>query len=147
MSESPHPVDGREFVDLDTEECMALLHLEHLGRVAIADDAAPPDVFPVNYVLEHGAPVFRTHDGATLEHLIGKPVTLQVDRFDWFHRTGWSVLVQGAAELVQFRGAKVSDLDSWAPGPQPRVVRIVPARVCGRRIELHQRPLDVEGYL
>jgi len=81
------------------------------------------------------------------------PVSLQVDRFDWFHRTGWSVLVHGVAELVDpdLAGALIEEgddtLDTWAPGDQPVLVRVRVEYLSGRRIELQQIPLDGRGYL
>jgi nitroimidazol reductase NimA-like FMN-containing flavoprotein (pyridoxamine 5'-phosphate oxidase superfamily) len=145
--ESPPPPSDREIVALELDECHVLLGLEAVGRVAIQADDGPPDVLPVNFVLLEGAPVFRTHDGSPLAHLHGRPVSLQADRFDWFHRTGWSVLVQGRAELVEPGDLESVDIDSWAPGDQPTLVRIIPARISGRRIELHQLPVDSWGYL
>jgi hypothetical protein len=140
--------DDREIVAIELDECLVLLGLEALGRVASQAGDGPPDVFPVNFVLRDGSPVFRTHDGSPLAHLHGRPVTLQVDEFDWFHRTGWSVLVQGRAELVDATEVTgLDDIDSWAPGTQPTYVRIVPTRISGRRIVLHQLPVDSWGYL
>jgi nitroimidazol reductase NimA-like FMN-containing flavoprotein (pyridoxamine 5'-phosphate oxidase superfamily) len=138
----------RELVSLDVAECLRLLELDRIGRLATAAGTAmAPDVVPVNYVLDGDRPVVRTHDGAILDQALALPVSLQVDRFDWFHRTGWSVLVQGRAEIIRPTVEVQSRLDSWAPGPQPRFVRITPQRITGRLIDLHQRPLDAAGYL
>ena len=41
--------------------------------------------------------VFRTGEGHKFEHLLESPVSVQVDRFDWYRRAGWSILVQGVA--------------------------------------------------
>jgi uncharacterized protein len=138
----------RELVTLDDSECLTLLRLEAIGRLATTTSTATaPDVVPVNYALDGDRPVLRTHDGEILQQAMAHPVSLQVDRFDWSHRAGWSVLVQGRAEIVQPTAEVEGRLDSWAPGPQPRFLRITPERITGRRIELHQRPLNAEGYL
>lgn len=143
--------DERELVELDDEECATLLALEAVGRLAVGHAGAAPEVVPVNFVVRDGDPVFRSHDGVLLDHVLGAPVSLQVDRFDWFHRTGWSVLVRGVAGLLEpeefERLPGDDDLDPWVPGDQPRLVRIRTERVTGRRIELHQIPLDGRGYL
>jgi nitroimidazol reductase NimA-like FMN-containing flavoprotein (pyridoxamine 5'-phosphate oxidase superfamily) len=146
MRTEEHP--ERELVSLDISECLRLLKLDRIGRLATAGRTqSAPEVVPVNYILDGDRPVLRTHDGEILDHALAHPVSLQVDRFDWFHRSGWSVLVQGRAELVRPTAELQSRLDTWAPGPQPRFVRITPDHITGRLIELHQRPLDPEGYL
>ena len=143
--------DERELVELDADDCAALLALESVGRVAVAAGSDEgPDVVPVNFILRDGAPVFRCHDGVVLDRLLTSPVSLQVDRFDWFHRTGWSVVVRGTAALID--SAEVAELDgdepdTWIPTDDTLWVRITPARVSGRRIVLHQVPLDHRGYL
>jgi nitroimidazol reductase NimA-like FMN-containing flavoprotein (pyridoxamine 5'-phosphate oxidase superfamily) len=138
----------RELIDLEPDECLHLLELESIGRLAtVGGPTSAPDVVPVNYVLDGDRPVLRSHDGELLEHALAHRVSLQVDRFDWFHRSGWSVMVQGQAEIIHPSPDVEGRLDSWAPGPQPRFLRITPEHITGRRIELHQRPLDAEGYL
>lgn len=143
--------ERRELVTLDPAECATLLALETVGRLAAPHPSDGPDVIPVNFVLRDGDPVFRTHDGVILDRILGQRVSLQVDRFDWFHRTGWSVLVRGVAELDEETADGSADPrrdpDTWLPGDQPRLVRIRADRVTGRRIELHQVPLDGRGYL
>lgn len=141
------PVD-RELVELDAEECQALLAAEAVGRLAVGRGPRAPDVVPVNFVLDDGHPVFRVHPGVVMDHVVGAAVTLQVDRFDWYHRTGWSVLVQGPAEVVT--PAEVGDLtelDTWVERDGAVLVRIRAEHLSGRRIELHQVPLDERGYL
>jgi nitroimidazol reductase NimA-like FMN-containing flavoprotein (pyridoxamine 5'-phosphate oxidase superfamily) len=146
MRTEEHP--DRELVSLDISECLRLLELERIGRLAtVAGSGIAPDVVPVNYVLDGERPLLRTHDGVILDQALAHPVSLQVDRLDWFHRSGWSVLVQGRAEIVRPTAELQSRLDTWAPGPQPRFVLITPEHITGRLIELHQRPLDAEGYL
>ena len=144
------PADPRELVELGREECLTLLGLESLGRLAVCGTQGAPDVVPVNFVMRDDVPMIRTHAGVVFDHMTRGPVTLQADRFDWFHRTGWSVMVQGAIELVggdfeERDGIDRSDV--WAPGDHPILVRIAPTRISGRRIELYQEPLDPAGYL
>jgi nitroimidazol reductase NimA-like FMN-containing flavoprotein (pyridoxamine 5'-phosphate oxidase superfamily) len=147
--------EDRELVELDPSECATLLEVESVGRVAVAHEGEGPDVVPVNYVVRDGHPIFRSHDGVLLSRLLGAQVSLQVDRFDWFHRIGWSVLARGVAELVApdeaERMRSESDAapapDPWVPGDQPHLVRVRVERITGRRIELHQDALDGRGYL
>ena len=140
--------DGRELVTLDLAECISLLRLESIGRLATTPAMEiAPDVIPVNYVLDGDRPVLRTNDGLTADRAVAHPVSLQVDRFDWFHRSGWSVLVQGTAEIIRPTADVEKRLDSWAPGDRLRFLRITPQRITGRRIELNQPALNAAGYL
>jgi len=146
------PTEDRQLVELDTDECASLLTLEAVGRLAVGNGDEAPDVVPVNFVVRDGDPVFRSHGGVLLERVLQSPVSLEVDRFDWFHRTGWSVLVRGVAQLVDPAETDDvltgdDDLDTWVPGDQPLLVRIRVERMTGRRIVLDQVPLDGRGYL
>lgn len=141
------PDAERELLELDTAECMTLLAAEAVARVAfdLADDA--PDVVPVNFGLDGDCPVFRCHPGIVADHVVGRRVSLQVDRFDWYHRTGWSVLVKGLATPVDDDDPSGAEVDTWAPRDGAVLVCIEPDHVSGRRIRLHQEPLDGRGYL
>ena len=58
---SPHnPVE-----ELPTHECWRLLRTTTVGRLAVSVDSQP-DIFPVNYVVDHGTLVFRTDAGTKL---------------------------------------------------------------------------------
>ncbi len=50
---------------LDPNECWALLRGSVVGRLAISI-ANHPDIFPINYVVDHGTVVFRTAEGTKL---------------------------------------------------------------------------------
>ncbi len=145
------PSADRELVTLERDECLALLDLEPIGRLACASTPGEgPEVVPVNFSLRNGIVRFRTGDGELLQRVLDQPVSLEVDRFDWYHRTGWSVLVSGRATLVtdsEERELHEGRIQTWAPGARPHVVAIDVATISGRRIELHQRPLDGAGYL
>ena len=68
-------------------------------------------------------------------------------RVDWFHRTGWSVMVQGRVELVETDSRDIDEPDVWDPGPHQILVKTTPSLLSGRRPELHQESLDAAGYL
>jgi hypothetical protein len=131
---------------LDPEECMVLLRWEVIGRLAVPIPGRAPSVVPVNFVVDHGTIVFRTGEGEKHDHLIGQPVSFQADRFDWYRRIGWSVLVQGVAEECD--GAELAGIElvPWAPGELDHTVRIVPTSITGRRLDLHTAPVDGRGY-
>ena len=70
-----------------------------MGRVGISVHGTPL-VFPVNYVLDGEAIVFRTGAGSKLAAAERGPVCFEVDGVDREHHSGWSVLVGGRLEEV-----------------------------------------------
>ena len=136
MTEGP----GRQvrWQELTKSECFALLSGERLGRVAVIDDQGPA-IFPVNFVLDRHMVVFRTDEGTKLDAAArGSRVAFEIDGTDAAARTGWSVLVRGEAievsdpaELARLRRLPLAP---WAPGAKAHYVRILPARLTGRRI-------------
>jgi uncharacterized protein len=136
MTERPGRQAGWQ--ELTKSECFELLSGEHLGRVAVVDDQGPV-VFPVNFVLDRHMVVFRTDEGTKLDAAArGGQIAFEIDGTDEAARTGWSVVVRGEAtevtdpaELARLRKLRLSP---WAPGAKSRYVRILPAKLTGRRI-------------
>jgi len=132
------PAGQARWQELTKSECFALLSGQRLGRVAVVDDQGPA-VFPVNFVLDRHMVVFRTDEGTKLDAAVrGSRVAFEIDGADEAARTGWSVLIRGEAtevtdpaELARLRKLRVSP---WAPGTKARYVRILPAKLTGRRI-------------
>ena len=134
---------------LDRDECLLLLKWEAIGRLAVQQEGGAPVVVPVNFVLLDGDTVcFRLDVGATAMQAIAHPVSFQADRFDWYRHVGWSVLVQGTAELMTEQEGEQLEVgpEPWAPGERPLLVRIRPDHITGRRIELPDSPLDGRAY-
>jgi len=135
--------------ELTRSECFELLSREHLGRVAVVDDQGPV-IFPVNFVLDRHMVVFRTDEGTKLDAAArGARVAFEVDGTDEAAHTGWSVLVRGEAvevtdpaELARLRKIRLSP---WAPGAKNRYVRILPAKLTGRRISVAGDPAHRSG--
>lgn len=131
----------RELEALDVETCMRLLGEHHLGRLALNDPAGPL-VFPVNYVFDRGAVVFRSDMGTKLRAAEDRiPAGFQIDHVDERHRVGWSVLVRGRLAEVVDAGelARLDSLhiDAFAPGDgKLHIVRLMPSVITGRRIPL-----------
>jgi len=142
MNERP----GRQvrWQELTKSECFELLSAERLGRVAVVDDQGPI-IFPVNFVLDRHMVVFRTDEGTKLDTATrGGRVAFEVDGADEAAHTGWSVVVRGEAtevtdpaELARLRKRR---LVPWAPGSRSRYVRILPAKLTGRRISAASGP-------
>jgi len=133
----------RSMEELSVAECLELLGGASVGRIAVAGPDGPPLVIPVNFVMDGDVIVFRTGVGAKLDGLRRHPASFQIDWVDPFHRTGWSVLVQGFA----YEGSPPNvDLDPWDDGPKIHWVRLLPATITGRRLRLESIELDQRGY-
>lgn len=123
------------------DECLRLLvaHSPNVGRVGLIVDGRPL-VLPVNYVMVDDAVVFRTGRGAKLVAATERAaVAFEVDAIDASWEEGWSVVVQGRAELVE-DDDEIARLDrlplrAWVPAERAQHVRIVPEQITGRSIE------------
>jgi nitroimidazol reductase NimA-like FMN-containing flavoprotein (pyridoxamine 5'-phosphate oxidase superfamily) len=122
---------------LSPDECWALLRDAEVGRLAIAV-MNRPDIFPVNYVVDHGTVVFRTAEGTKLAGaVLGHAVAFEVDGYDPVGGEAWSVVLKGRAleltKLLDVFEATDLPLFPWHNSPKPRFVRIEPDSVTGRR--------------
>ena len=136
------PQHGMEVLNRD--QCWALLRTEVVGRLAIAI-ANHPDIFPINYVVDHGTVVFRTAEGTKLAGaVLGSGVAFEVDGLDTHAGEAWSVVVKGRA--VEITGlhdlfdAADLPLFPWLASPKHRFVRITPDDVTGRRFHVVDAP-------
>jgi nitroimidazol reductase NimA-like FMN-containing flavoprotein (pyridoxamine 5'-phosphate oxidase superfamily) len=123
--------------ELDQSACWQLLRDNEVGRLAVSI-AEHPDIFPINYVADHGTIVFRTNEGTKLAGaVLGLAVAFEIDGYDPEQGEAWGVVVKGRAmEVEQLLGRfEVADLPlfPWHAGPKFRVVRIEPDEVTGRR--------------
>jgi uncharacterized protein len=125
--------------DLSRERCLALLTESVVGRIAYCS-ATGPRLYPVNYVLDGESVVFRTAAYTALgTETADQPVAFEVDCVDAVNGHGWSVVVNGRAEIITdpeevARLRRRSDPHPWAPGVRPLYVRIVIRRISGRAI-------------
>jgi nitroimidazol reductase NimA-like FMN-containing flavoprotein (pyridoxamine 5'-phosphate oxidase superfamily) len=123
--------------ELTPYDCWALLEDVEIGRVAWSAPDGPA-IVPVNITVADGALWFRTAPYAALvEHCRGGGrVAVEVDQLEPARKAGWSVVVTGAAEVVDGDDvpAAVHLLDTWAPGSRTAHVRVDAAQVTGRRL-------------
>jgi nitroimidazol reductase NimA-like FMN-containing flavoprotein (pyridoxamine 5'-phosphate oxidase superfamily) len=129
-------VEGLEL--LDEDESRALLATGDVGRVGITMGGLPA-IFPVNYGIVDDCIVFRTAPGSKLAAALrGAVVAFEVDDYDRSDRSGWSVLVLGASEVVHDLDTTFRVLDAaiqpWAGGIRTSIVRIRLELITGRRI-------------
>ncbi|MEE2522615.1 pyridoxamine 5'-phosphate oxidase family protein [Pseudarthrobacter sp. J75] len=122
---------------LPSNECWNFLRQVSVGRLAVWRGDAP-DIFPINYTVDHGTIVFRTGAGAKLQAALGDfPVAMEADGVNQDNGLAWSVVVRGAAQLLSSTDDILSTfslpLFPWEPGTKDHFVRIVPTSISGRR--------------
>ncbi|WP_115787989.1 pyridoxamine 5'-phosphate oxidase family protein [Arthrobacter silvisoli] len=122
---------------LDPQECWELLRGVSVGRLAVwLGDR--PDIFPINYAVDHGSVVFRTGAGTKLEAALGDyPVAMEADGVDPDTGVAWSVVLRGKAVPLKNIDDVVSSfsipLFPWEAGHKDHFVRIPADSVSGRR--------------
>jgi len=123
--------------ELAVHECWAFLRGVSVGRLAlwVTDH---PDIFPINFTLDHGTLVFRTGEGTKLATALGEnPVALEADGVDPASGIAWSVVVKGSATLIHSTEDALDRfslmLFPWHSGPKDAFIRIAPTSVTGRR--------------
>ncbi len=133
-------VDRNGLEVLGREECLRLLRTATIGRIGLTADALP-SVLPVNFLLVGDRILFRTGQGSKLDAATRNAVVaFEVDDFDVYDRTGWSVVVVGVArdlsddEVQAIEPADRVRVARWAPVPEDRMVAVSCELVSGRRI-------------
>lgn len=125
---------------LTATACWELLRTSAVGRLAVVGEDGQPDVFPVNHVADHGSVVFRTAVGSKLAASVGRPVAYEADGYDVADASAWSVVVKGVAREIWDVDETIRTLAlpllPWAEGAKPRLVRIEPTSVSGRRFRV-----------
>lgn len=124
---------------LSRHDCWGLLEDEEVARVAWAGEDGVA-IVPVNYAVADGALWLRTQPYTALaRECCGGRVAVEVDRFDRWSRSAWSVVVTGTAERAPVSDvpAGVATMEAWAPGPRTLFIRVTPIEVSGRRLWGH----------
>ena len=129
---------------LEPPACWALLREAQVGRLAVAI-ADHPDIFPINFVVDHASVVFRTAEGTKLSAaVLGRAVAFEVDGYDAESGEAWSVVIKGQAHELELLQDLFEALDlplfPWHASPKHRFVRIVPVEVTGRRFHVVEPP-------
>jgi hypothetical protein len=125
---------------LATNDCLELLRSNVVGRLAVSI-TDHPDIFPVNYVVDHGCIVFRTAEGTKLAAaVLGRGVAFEIDGYDAAAGEAWSVVVKGRAVEIERMQDVFDALDlplfPWQAAPKHRFVRIEPVDISGRRFRV-----------
>ena len=128
---------------LEVNVCWALLRSQEVGRLAVSI-ADRPEIFPINFVVDHGTVVFRTAEGTKLAGAVqGDAVAFEADGYERDTGEAWSVVVKGHAEEIGLAHDLFDTvglpLFPWHAAPKQRFVRIVPDEVSGRRFHVVDR--------
>lgn len=129
---------------LDEAECLRLLAAGGVGRIGYTGRFGPT-ILPVNFALYEQTIVFRTGQqspmGEDLRTGIAAAeykVAFEADEIIPASREGWSILIQGSAHHVdsdsELTEVQQSGVQTWPGGEKDLFIRIVPARITGRRI-------------
>jgi uncharacterized protein len=122
---------------LSDDACWAALRTTDVGRLAVwVDDH--PDIFPLNYAVDHGTLVFRSAGGTKVSAALSDmPVALEADGYDPETSQAWSVVVRGNAQRISNPQELIDTLElplfPWQAGDKGQFIRIVPTATSGRR--------------
>lgn len=125
---------------LSESACWSLLRTTSVGRLAVwVDDH--PDIFPINYAVDHGSVVFRSRAGTKISAALSdSPVAFEVDGYDVETATAWSVVIRGSAEEISGGQDLLDTVDlplfPWQAGDKGRFIRILPTATTGRRFPI-----------
>ncbi|MGO4443355.1 pyridoxamine 5'-phosphate oxidase family protein [Mycobacterium sp. 2YAF39] len=127
---------------LPETECWNLMSTAALGRLVTSADGQP-EIFPVNFVVQHRTVLFRTAEGTKLvSAAINHSVLFEVD--DHNAVEGWSVIVKGIARSLrtdaEIDEAERAQLLPWTATVKQHYVRIRPVSVTGRRFSFGSEP-------
>jgi nitroimidazol reductase NimA-like FMN-containing flavoprotein (pyridoxamine 5'-phosphate oxidase superfamily) len=129
----PHP----KLDVLSREQCAAHLALGGIGRFVFTTDRGPV-ALPVNFGFFDGDIVFRTRAEGGLAAAVGSTVSFEVDSIDEAMSEGWSVLVTGAARLVdepsELEQLARLGIEPWPGGKRETLIRIETRKISGREI-------------
>lgn len=126
--------------NLETHQCLELLRTVSLGHLAVTLNDTP-QLFPLNFTVDHGTIVFRSAEGTKLKTLRAQPrVAFQADAVDPATGIAWSVMIQGTAELITGIEETLDTFNlmlfPWDSGPKDQFVRIIPTSMTGRRFKV-----------
>lgn len=136
--------DPNRIEELSEDACWARLRSGEVARLAVIVEGQP-EIFPINYVVDHGSIVFRTAEGTKVHAALstsavavevdGVEVTGEGSRAPASH--AWSVVLKGAAEQItatdELMGTTELPLTPWQAGAKGKFVRITPTVITGRR--------------
>jgi len=139
--------------ELSYEDCLRLLRMGVVGRVAVVVDGLPV-IVPANYrVIDDAEGVgltVRTRGGSMVDRAL--EAALEVDGIDTLHHQGWSVLARGMlghlSDLDVERRDREVDPHPWV-GERDSWLVLRPLSITGRRLVAPEIlwEFSLRGYL
>lgn len=126
---------------LAESESWQLLASVPLGRLVTSVDGQP-EIFPVNFAVQHRTVLFRTAEGTKLvSAAMNNNVLFEAD--DHNVAEGWSVIIKGVARTLrtdeEISEAEQAQLMPWTATVKRHYVRVVPTKITGRRFRFGPR--------
>jgi nitroimidazol reductase NimA-like FMN-containing flavoprotein (pyridoxamine 5'-phosphate oxidase superfamily) len=127
-------------------QCVHRLEEKEVARVAFVR-ASHVHLYPVNYVWDGEAIVFRCDRSSPIADSVGKEVVIEVDHIDNREHYAWSVIARGIPQVVDpelfpdtMRRLHALALYPWAAGAKKDLwLRTVPAPLTGRVVKRTER--------
>ncbi|MDN4611637.1 pyridoxamine 5'-phosphate oxidase family protein [Arthrobacter burdickii] len=120
---------------LAAHECWTLLREAPFGRLALCVQGNP-EIFPINFVVDHGSIVFRTSEGTKSRFSERAAVAFEADGLLDGDTLMWSVVVKGHAATIsqtpELLATVQLPLHPWEMGRKDRFMRLVPETISGR---------------
>ncbi len=129
---------GGRLEELDSTECRRLLTSTSIGRLSYQTERGPR-IVPVNYALSGESIVIRTAPRTEIARTApGQTVAFEIDQFDEFLHTGWSVLAVGELNAVSSESLRMlapgQTPEPWAEGPRSAFLQLGVSELTGRRV-------------
>lgn len=127
---------GAKVVELDRSESLRLLMAKKVGRLAFVNDGRPT-VMPMNFTVSDERIVLRTLAHGSGARAVGSEVAFEVDDIDDFLEAGWSVVVNGSAQLLnedELKQLHGDEPEPWAEGPRTLFVAVPIDQISGRQL-------------
>jgi nitroimidazol reductase NimA-like FMN-containing flavoprotein (pyridoxamine 5'-phosphate oxidase superfamily) len=143
MNDTVNVEQTRRAEELAPHQCWALLRGTELGRLALVLEGHP-EIFPITYLVDHGAVVFRTAPGSKLSaiHAQGAEQLVAFEADGVEGEVAWSVVIKGRAkEVTGLYDAIHSALLPLHPhqgGQKDHLVEVMPGEITGRRFSVDQ---------
>lgn len=120
---------------LAAHECWNLLRGAPFGRLALCIQGEP-EIFPINFVVDHGSIVFRTAEGTKSRFSERAAAAFETDGDLDDGALVWSVVVKGHAATIdrtpELLATVQLPLHPWEAGRKDRFMRLVPETISGR---------------
>ena len=125
---------------LPLSKCVRHLEGHEVARVGYEIDGHV-HVYPINYIWDGEAIVFRCEEGSSLARAAAGEIVIELDSANNRERSGWSIVARGTPQVVDpdetpELAARLERLAfyPWAAGEKRVWLRLIPAPLTGRSV-------------